>query len=59
MFGEKCGADADAQIADRTRQPLDGIPQTLAAISGFPSPAPPHGTAPTSLPSKPPTEPRK
>ena len=32
MFGEKHGADADAQIADRTRQALDGIPKTLAAI---------------------------
>lgn len=32
MFGEKYGADADAQIADRTRQALDGIPKTLAAI---------------------------
>lgn len=32
MFGEKYGADADAQIADRTQQALDGIPETLAAI---------------------------
>lgn len=32
MFGEKYGADADAQIADRTQQALDGIPKTLAAI---------------------------
>ncbi|WP_285249253.1 SRPBCC family protein [Pseudarthrobacter sp. efr-133-R2A-89] len=32
MFGEKYGADADAQIADRTQQALDGIPKTLEAI---------------------------
>ncbi len=32
MFEEKYGDEADAQIADRTRQALDGIPQTLAAI---------------------------
>ncbi|MFJ6303287.1 SRPBCC family protein [Arthrobacter sp. KFRI-F3372] len=32
MFGEKYGADADAQITDRTQQALDGIPKTLAAI---------------------------
>ena len=32
MFREKYGADADAQIADRTQQALDGIPATLAAI---------------------------
>ena len=32
MFREKFGDDADAQIADRTQQALDGIPQTLAAI---------------------------
>lgn len=32
MFGEKYGEDASAQIADRTRQALDGIPRTLAAI---------------------------
>lgn len=32
MFGEKYGAEADAQIADRTQQALDGIPKTLAAI---------------------------
>ncbi len=32
MFEEKFGDEADAQIADRTRQALDGIPQTLAAI---------------------------
>ena len=32
MFGEKYGDEADAQIADRTQQALDGIPKTLAAI---------------------------
>jgi ribosome-associated toxin RatA of RatAB toxin-antitoxin module len=32
MFGEKFGDDAPAQIADRTRQALHGIPVTLAAI---------------------------
>lgn len=32
MFQEKFGDEADAQIADRTRQALEGIPATLAAI---------------------------
>ncbi|CAM3328256.1 Polyketide cyclase / dehydrase and lipid transport [Arthrobacter ulcerisalmonis] len=32
MFREKFGDTADAQIADRTQQALDGIPKTLAAI---------------------------
>lgn len=32
MFREKFGDKADAQIADRTQQALDGIPRTLAAI---------------------------
>ncbi|WP_432398805.1 hypothetical protein ACRQ5B_02090 [Pseudarthrobacter sp. L19] len=32
MFKEKFGDKADAQIADRTQQALDGIPKTLAAI---------------------------
>jgi hypothetical protein len=32
MFEEKHGADAPAQIADRTQQALEGIPITLAAI---------------------------
>jgi hypothetical protein len=32
MFREKYGAEADAHIAERTRQALDGIPKTLAAI---------------------------
>ncbi len=32
MFEEKFGDEAPAQIADRTRQALEGIPQTLAAI---------------------------
>ena len=32
MFGEKFGDGADAQIAERTQQALDGIPRTLAAI---------------------------
>ena len=32
MFGEKFGADAEALIADRTQQALDGIRKTLAAI---------------------------
>jgi Polyketide cyclase / dehydrase and lipid transport len=32
MFGEKYGAEADTQIADRSQQALDGIPKTLAAI---------------------------
>ncbi|MCX6499683.1 MAG: SRPBCC family protein [Arthrobacter sp.] len=32
MFREKFGDKADAQIADRTQQALDGIPRTLSAI---------------------------
>lgn len=32
MFEEKYGDQAPMQIADRTRQALDGIPKTLAAI---------------------------
>lgn len=32
MFEEKFGDQAPVQIADRTRQALDGIPKTLAAI---------------------------
>lgn len=32
MFEEKYGSEAPAQIADRTRQALEGIPLTLAAI---------------------------
>jgi hypothetical protein len=32
MFEEKFGDEADAEIADRTQQALDGIPMTLAAI---------------------------
>lgn len=32
MFQEKYGDEAPVQIADRTRQALDGIPVTLAAI---------------------------
>ena len=32
MFKEKFGDKAEAQIADRTQQALDGIPRTLAAI---------------------------
>ncbi|MEG9247170.1 SRPBCC family protein [Arthrobacter sp. Soc17.1.1.1] len=32
FFDEKFGEDAPAQIDDRTRQALDGIPTTLAAI---------------------------
>ncbi|WP_298255241.1 SRPBCC family protein [uncultured Arthrobacter sp.] len=32
FFEEKFGDDAAAEIADRTRQALDGIPTTLAAI---------------------------
>lgn len=32
MFEEKFGEDAAAQISDRTRQALGGIPKTLAAI---------------------------
>src|SRR5579875_2777047 len=32
MFEERFGDEADAQIADRTQQALDGIPRTLAAI---------------------------
>jgi hypothetical protein len=32
LFKEKFGDDAPAQIIDRTRQALDGIPKTLAAI---------------------------
>lgn len=32
MFEEKYGDEAAAQIADRTQNALDGIPQTLAAI---------------------------
>ncbi|MDQ0117918.1 SRPBCC family protein [Pseudarthrobacter sp902506025] len=32
MFRDKYGDEADAQIAERTQQALDGIPKTLAAI---------------------------
>lgn len=32
MFEEKYGDGAEIQIADRTRQALDGIPKTLASI---------------------------
>ena len=32
MFEQKFGEQAPAQIIDRTRQALDGIPKTLAAI---------------------------
>lgn len=32
MFREKYGDEADAQIAERTQQALDGIPKTLDAI---------------------------
>jgi len=32
MFEEKFGDEAEAEIADRTQQALDGIPLTLAAI---------------------------
>jgi hypothetical protein len=32
MFEDKFGEGASAQIAERTRQALDGIPKTLAAI---------------------------
>jgi hypothetical protein len=32
MFEEKFGDEAEAEIADRTQQALDGIPMTLAAI---------------------------
>ncbi len=32
MFDEKFGNQAQQQIADRTRQALDGIPETIAAI---------------------------
>jgi hypothetical protein len=32
MFEEKYGAEASDQIAERTRQALDGIPKTLAAV---------------------------
>ena len=32
MFHQRYGDDAEAQIADRTRQALDGIPRTLAAV---------------------------
>jgi len=32
MFENKFGEQAEAEIADRTRQALDGIPKTLAAI---------------------------
>ncbi len=32
MFEEKFGDQAQAQIADRTQQALDGIPRTLSAI---------------------------
>ena len=45
MFGEKYGADADAQIADRTRQALDGIPKTLAAIKRIAESAAAHEDA--------------
>jgi len=52
MFGEKYGAEADAQIAERNRQALDGIPKTLAAIKqiaesadGVSAPGPAGGDA--------------
>jgi hypothetical protein len=32
LFGERYGADAAAQIADRTRAAHEGIPATLAAV---------------------------
>jgi len=32
MFEQRFADEAEAQIADRTRQALEGIPQTLAAI---------------------------
>jgi len=32
FFAERYGADAEAQIADRTRAAHDGIPATLAAV---------------------------
>ncbi|MGY1619585.1 SRPBCC family protein [Geodermatophilus sp. SYSU D00691] len=32
LFAERYGADADAQVADRTRAAHEGIPATLAAI---------------------------
>lgn len=47
MFGEKYGADADAQIADRTRQALDGIPKTLAAIKRIAESIDAHEEAPS------------
>ncbi|KNC13469.1 polyketide cyclase [Arthrobacter sp. RIT-PI-e] len=40
MFGEKYGDGAPAQIAERTRQALDGIPATLAAIKRIAESAP-------------------
>jgi len=41
MFEERFGDEADAQIADRTRQALEGIPQTLAAIKRIAESSPP------------------
>lgn len=38
MFREKFGDAAEAQIADRTQQALDGIPKTLAAIKRIAEP---------------------
>ncbi len=35
VFAERYGADAPAQVADRTRAAREGIPATLAAIAGI------------------------
>ncbi|VXC55052.1 Polyketide cyclase [Arthrobacter sp. 9AX] len=45
MFKEKFGDDADAQIADRAGQALDGIPETLAAIKRIAESIPAHQEA--------------
>ena len=45
MFEEKFGDDAQAQIADRTRQALAGIPKTLAAIKVIAESIPAHEEA--------------
>ena len=48
MFEEKFGDEAQAQIADRTRQALDGIPKTLAAIKRIAESSPAAAAEPGS-----------
>jgi hypothetical protein len=46
MFEAKYGDQAQAEIAERTRQALDGIPRTLAAIKRIAESASDDGTSP-------------